>query len=149
MGWRVIAQLIAIAFIVVGGESYVSSKGYYQYTRQINNGPFIGNVPLWIPFLWIFSIQAGFLIGFFMGLDGLGACIYSGLFAVVFDLVFLEPYFSRKKEYWVWKPVENGYFGFIPPKVNRFTAPPGNYIVWWIFPMFLNYIVFLLSVHFP
>ena len=149
MGWRVLLQLAGIGIIAIVGEILVSSQGYYHYTRQITNGPFIRNVPLWIPFLWIFSIQSGFLIGLVIGLSGVAACIFSGIFAVIFDLILLEPYFSRRKGFWIWTSVENGYFSFIPKRIDRFTAPPGNYIVWWIFPIMLNYAVVILSFLIP
>ncbi|TFH05324.1 MAG: hypothetical protein E4H14_12980 [Candidatus Thorarchaeota archaeon] len=38
----------------------------------------------------------------------------SGILAVVFDLVFLEPYFSSHRALWIWDSVEDGYFKFVP-----------------------------------
>ena len=80
------------------------------------------------------------------GLSGIQAAVLSGLLAAVFDFVILEPYFSRHKELWIWDSVADGYFKFIPKKLNRFTAPPGNYITWLIFPIVINYGTILLSM---
>ena len=146
LGWSVLVQLTGIVLIAVFGESLVSSQGYYQYPKKHDNGPFIRNVPLWIPFLWIWSIQSTFLTGLVFGLSGIQAAVLSGLFAAVFDLVILEPYFSRHKELWVWDSVADGYFKFIPKELDRFTAPPGNYITWLIFPIVINYGTILLSM---
>ncbi|MFX1262470.1 MAG: hypothetical protein ACFFAZ_10305 [Promethearchaeota archaeon] len=146
VGWSALAQLAGIILVAAMGESYVSSQGYYEYPRIHSNGPFIRNVPIWIPFLWIFSIQAAFLTGLIFGLSGLEACVLSGLLASVFDLLFLEPYFSRQKELWIWYSVRNGYFRFLPSQLDRFTAPPGNYLVWLIFPILMNYGTILLSM---
>ena len=149
VGWSALAQLAGIILVAAIGESYVSSQGYYEYPKNYNNGPFIRNVPIWIPFLWIFSIQAAFLTGLIFGLSGLEACVLSGLLALVFDLLFLEPYFSRQKELWIWYSVQKGYFRFIPSQLDRFTAPPGNYLVWLIFPILMNYGTILLSIIVP
>ena len=146
IGWSVIVQLAGIVGIAVFGESFVSSQGYYQYPKNHNNGPFIRNVPIWIPFLWIWSIQSSFLFGLTLGLTGIQAVVLSGILAAVFDLVFLEPYFSRRKELWVWDSVADGYFKFIPKQLDRFTAPPGNYITWLVFPIVINYGTILLSM---
>lgn len=146
LGWSIVIQLAGIMLVVLFGESCVSSQGYYQYPKKDLNGPFIRNVPVWIPFLWIYSIQSTFLTGLVFGLSGFEACVLSGLFALAFDLLFLEPYLSRRKELWIWSPVENGYFRFIPKELDRFTAPPGNYIVWLIFPILMNYGTILLSM---
>ncbi|MFX0053299.1 MAG: hypothetical protein ACFFAX_12860 [Promethearchaeota archaeon] len=146
VGWSALAQLAGIILVAAIGESYVSSQGYYEYPKNHSNGPFIRNVPIWIPFLWIFSIQAAFLTGLIFGLSGLEACVLSGLLALVFDLLFLEPYFSRQKELWIWYSVQDGYFRFIPSRLDRFTAPPGNYLVWLIFPILMNYGTILLSM---
>ena len=149
VGWSALAQLAGIVFVAAIGESYVSSQGYYEYSKNDINGPFIRNVPVWIPFLWIFSIQTAFLTGLILGLSGIEACLLSGVLALVFDLAFLEPYLSRKKELWIWTSVANGYFRFIPSEVDRFTAPPGNYIVWLVFPILMNYGTILLSMILP
>jgi hypothetical protein len=146
VGWSVVVQLLGIILIAVFGESIVSSQGYYQYPKKDLNGPFIRNVPIWIPFLWIFSIQTAFLTGLVFGLTGLQACLLSGLLAVIFDLTVLEPYLSRHVELWIWSPVEKGYFRFIPKELDRFTAPPGNYVVWLAFPILMNYGTILLSL---
>jgi hypothetical protein len=149
VGWSALVQLAGIILVAAIGESYVSSQGYYEYPRIHSNGPFIRNVPIWIPFLWIFSIQTAFLTGLIFGSSGLEACVLSGLLALVFDLVFLEPFFSRQKELWIWYSVQNGYFRFIPSQLDRFTAPPGNYLVWLIFPILMNYGTILLSMMVP
>jgi hypothetical protein len=146
LGWSVLIQITGIVLVTVYGESLVSSQGYYHYPKKKDNGPFIRNVPIWIPFLWIFSIQAAFLTGLVFGLTNLQACVLSGIFAVIFDLVILEPYFSRQKELWIWSSVENGYFNFIPDELDMFTAPPGNYITWLMFPILVNYGTILLSM---
>ena len=146
VGWSALAQLAGIVLVASIGESYVSSRGYYEYPKNDNNGPFIGKVPVWIPFLWIFSIQTALLTGLIFGLSGTEACLLSGLLALVFDFLFLEPYFSHQKELWIWYSVENGYFGFIPAQFDRFTAPPGNYVVWLVFPILMNYGTILLSM---
>jgi hypothetical protein len=146
VGWSALVQPAGIILVAAIGESYVSSQGYYEYPKNHSNGPFIRNVPIWIPFLWIFSIQAAFVTGLIFGLSGLEACLLSGLLALVFDLLFLEPYFSRQKELWIWYSVQNGYFRFLPSQLDRFTAPPGNYLVWLIFPILMNYGTVLLSM---
>lgn len=149
IGWKVLVQLAGILLIALLGESFISSQGYYEYLKKDDNGPFIRNVPVWIPFLWIFSIQTSLLVGLALGLSGIQACLFSGLLVVIFDLTFLEPYFSRHKELWVWDSVENGYFRFIPKKLDVFTAPPGNYITWLIFPIVMNYCTMLAFLIFP
>jgi len=149
VGWSVLVQIAGIILVAVFGESLVSSRGYYQYPKKEGNGPFIRNVPIWIPFLWIFSIQTSFLTGLVFGLPGIQACVLSGILAVVFDLVILEPYFSRQKELWIWDSVADGYFKFIPKQLDRFTAPPGNYITWLFFPIVMNYGTILMSMIFP
>jgi len=149
MGWSVLVQIAGIILVAVFGESLVSSQGYYQYPKKESNGPFIRNVPIWIPFLWIFSIQMSFLTGLVFGLSGIQAVVLSGILAVVFDLVILEPYFSRNKELWIWDSVSDGYFKFIPKQLDRFTAPPGNYITWLFFPIVMNYGTILMSMIIP
>lgn len=146
IGWSVLVQLAGIVVIAVFGENLVSSQGYYQYPKSYSNGPFIRNVPVWIPFLWIWSIQSSFLFCLAFGLSGIHAAIISGILAAVFDLIFLEPYFSRHRELWIWDSVADGYFKFIPKQMNRFTAPPGNYITWLIFPILVNYGTILMSM---
>ena len=146
VGWAVLVQIAGIVLVAVFGESIVSSQGYYQYPKKHDNGPFIRNVPIWIPFLWIFTIQTSFLTGLVFGLSGIHACVLSGLFTVAFDLIFLEPYFSRQKELWIWDSVEGGYFKFIPKQLDMFTAPPGNYITWVIFPIIMNFGTILVSL---
>lgn len=149
VGWSVLFQLVGIVLVALFGESFVSAQGYYEYPKKQDNGPFFRNVPVWIPFLWIFSIQASFLIGLVFGLHAIQACILSGILAAVFDLVFLEPYFSSNRELWVWDSVEDGYFKFVPTEMDVFTAPPGNYFTWLVFPILINFGTILLSVMIP
>ena len=110
----------------------------YHYTRQDTNGPFVRNMPLWIVFLWIFSVQASLLLPLFLGLNLVIAIYASGWLALLGDFILFEPYMSRRKELWLWKAVERGYFKFIPSGLNRFTAPPGNFITWFLFPLLAN-----------
>lgn len=146
--WLMLVQLALIFAIVSIGESFVSSQGYYHYTRQDRNGPFVRNVPVWILFLWIFSIQGSLLFALSLGLSGIHAASMSGMIACMVDFLLLEPLLSRNMELWKWTPVRKGYFAFIPAKLNRFTAPPGNYIAWLIFPMIANsLLVFLMLVY--
>jgi len=136
--WRILPQILLIIIITFIGEHLVSSQGYYHYTKQDTNGPFLRNVPVWILFLWVFSIQASLLISLGLGMDIIHACIMSGWLASIFDFLLLEPFMSQMMELWRWTPVENGYFGFIPTRFNRFTAPLGNYITWLLFPLLAN-----------
>ena len=136
--WHVLPQILLIVSIALIGEHLISSQGYYYYTRQDTNGPFFRNVPLWIPFLWVFSIQASFLISLILGLNGFAACLFSGWLASLGDFLLLEPFMSRMMQLWLWTPVERGYFSFIPSRFNRFIAPPGNYLTWLIFPILAN-----------
>ncbi len=149
VGWSVLVQLVGIVLVALFGESFVSAQGYYEYPKKDDNGPFFRNVPVWIPFLWIFSIQASFLVGLVFGLPAIQACILSGILAAVFDLVFLEPYFSSHRELWIWDSVEDGYFKFVPTKLDVFTAPPGNYFTWLIFPIVINFGTIIVSTIFP
>jgi magnesium-transporting ATPase (P-type) len=142
--WLILAQLLIIFAIASLGESLVSSQGYYHYTRQKRNGPFVRNVPIWIVFLWIFFIQGGLLLSVALGLTGFAAASMSGMVACIIDFVLIEPFLSRYMELWRWTPVRRGYFSFIPARFNRFTAPPGNYIAWLIFPMIANGFLILL-----
>jgi hypothetical protein len=146
--WRLIPHLILIISVAVVGENVISSQGYYYYTRQETNGPFVRNMPLWIMFLWIFSVQSSFLIPIYLGFNGLAAVYISGCLALLGDFILFEPYMSRKKELWRWTAVDRGYFEFIPPKLNRFTAPPGNYITWFAFPLVANSFLVLLMLFF-
>ena len=136
--WRMIPHLLLIIFVAVIGENLVSSQGYYHYTRQDTNGPFVRNMPLWIVFLWIFCVQFSLLLPLSFGLNLFFAIYASGWLALLGDLLLFEPYMSRRKELWLWKSVERGYFKFIPSGLNRFTAPPGNYITWFLFPLLAN-----------
>lgn len=136
--WLILPQILMIIVITFIGEHFVSSQGYYHYTRQETNGPFLKNVPVWILFLWVFSIQASLVIPLGLGMNGFHACILSGWLAFIGDFLVVEPLMSRMMELWRWTPVENGYFGFISTRFNRFTAPPGNYITWLLFPILAN-----------
>ncbi len=145
--WRILPHIFLIATIAMIGEHLVSSQGYYYYTRQERNGPFVRNIPLWIIFLWIFSIQASYLFALSIGFNGLIACLFSGWLSLLVDFIILEPFMSKMMELWLWTPVENGLFWFIPSRFNRFTAPPGNYITWLLFPIIMNsFLVLLLMI---
>ena len=137
-GWSILLQLLLIFAIASAGESFVSSQGYYHYTRQERNGPFVKNVPIWIVFLWIFFIQSSLLFSLSLGFTGIQAATMSGMIACLIDFLLLEPLLSRNMELWRWTSVRRGYFAFIPAKFNRFTAPPGNYIAWMLFPVIAN-----------
>ena len=137
-GWLILPHILLVIFIALAGEHIVSSQGYYYYTKQETNGPFVRNVPVWIVFLWVFSIQSSLLIAIAFGVEGVSACIISGLLASIGDFILLEPLLSRVLGLWLWTPVQRGYFRFIPPRINRFTAPPGNYITWLLFPFLAN-----------
>lgn len=139
VGWFLIPQIILVLAIVNVGENFVSSQGYYNYPRANYNGPFIKNVPLWITFLWIFSIQGSYLFLVSIGLNTIPAVIFSGLIASIADFILFEPLMSSFLGLWQWTPVENGYFRFIPSWFNRFTAPTGNYVVWLLFPIISNF----------
>ncbi|MCF2138219.1 MAG: carotenoid biosynthesis protein [Candidatus Thorarchaeota archaeon] len=142
-GLNVAYQVIVTLLIATLGEHLVSGQGYYYYTKH--NGLFIGNVPLWIPFMWVFTVQVSMISALTWGLPGLAAAVGSGLIASLVDFAFLEPYFSRQQGYWIWQSVERGYFRFVPKELHRFTAPPGNYITWFLFPTIMNVFLVLLS----
>ncbi|MBN2230104.1 MAG: hypothetical protein JW779_11000 [Candidatus Thorarchaeota archaeon] len=147
-GHLTIYHMMLIFIIASLGESIVSSQGYYHYTRQERNGPFIRNVPIWIAFLWTFSIQGSLLIALLAGATGIQAILASGLIACLADLILFEPFLCRNKQLWRWTPVTNGYFRFIPSRFNRFTAPLGNYITWFLFPIIANGFLGLLTLIF-
>ena len=146
--WGVIVQVAIIMAVGSIGEHYISGKGYYYYTDAKHNGFFIGRVPSWIPFMWVFVVQGAFIIPLFMGLSMPIAIIASGVLCFILDLVIVEPVLSRKRALWAWTPVENGYLGFLPSQIDRFTAPPGNYIVWFIFPVITNSLLYGLMLFF-
>ncbi|MFW9909874.1 MAG: hypothetical protein ACFFEF_15005 [Candidatus Thorarchaeota archaeon] len=139
-------QVFSILTIGTFGEHFVSSQGYYHYTRI--NGIFLGKVAFWIPFMWLFAIQGLFLIGILLGFNGANSSILAGIMGAVIDLSLIEPYCSRKKSLWIWNPVRNGYFRFVPQRINRFTAPTGNYIVWTLFPILMGLLIIVPSVLF-
>ena len=144
-GWLMLPHIFLIFSIASLGESFVSSQGYYHYTRHRRNGPFVRNVPLWIFFLWIFFIQSSLLVSIALGFSGFQAAIMSGMIACTVDFLLLEPFLSRYMELWRWTPMKRGYFYFIPARLNRFTAPPGNYVAWILFPLIANsFLIFLM-----
>jgi hypothetical protein len=145
-GWLILPQIVLIFTIASLGESIISSQGYYHYTRHERNGPFARNVPIWIVFLWIFVIQGSLLFSYAIGLTEVQAATASGLFACIIDFLLLEPLLSRRFELWRWTPMRKGYFYFIPTKLNRFTAPPGNYLTWLFFPMIANTFLIILML---
>lgn len=131
-----ILQTVAILLIAAFGEHLVSGKGYYHYTNM--NGIFFGRVPAWIPLMWVSAIQGTLLLPLMFGLGSAEAIALSGVICASLDLYFIEPLLSRKLGMWRWTSVKRGYFSFIPPQVNRFTAPFGNYLTWLIFPIVMN-----------
>ena len=141
VNWRIVVQISIVMLVGISGEHYISGKGYYYYTNDKHNGFFIGRVPLWIPFMWVFVVQGMFIIPLLMGLIPIVSVIVSGLLCFILDLVVIEPILSRKRALWAWTPVEKGYLGFLPSQLDRFTAPPGNYLVWFIFPVIANWIL--------
>ncbi len=145
VGWLLIPQILIVLTIVNIGENFVSSQGYYHYPKANYNGPFIRNVPLWISFLWIFTIQGSFLFLISIGMSVIPSIIFSGWITSIVDFILFEPIMSNLLGLWQWTPVEKGYFGFIPSWFNRFTAPIGNYVVWLLFPIAANsFLIFLL-----
>ena len=136
---RVILQIIAILCISAIGEHIVSGKGYYHYTER--NGFFIGRVPIWIPFMWVSVVQSSAILALYFGAAGIDIILISGFVTALGDFVLLEPLFSRHLGFWLWTPVENGYFSRVPSSLNRFTAPFGNYLVWIVFPLLANAIL--------
>lgn len=137
-------QLIMILLVAGLGEHYVSGRGYYHYTPS--NGIFLGRVPAWIPLMWVFVVQVSFIIPYLLGVHLLIAALISGIPCIAFDLIVVEPILCRMKKLWLWTPVDDGYFTFVPEQLDRFTAPPGNYLVWLFFPIMMNWI--LISVSF-
>lgn len=131
------AQLIMILLVGGVGEHYVTGKGYYHYTKT--NGMFLGRVPIWIPLMWVFIVQASFIIPYILGIHMLIAALISGVLCIAFDLIVVEPILCGMKELWLWTPVDEGYFDFVPKQIDRFTAPPGNYLVWLFFPILMNW----------
>ncbi len=144
--WRVGVQVLVIMLIAGVGEHHVSGKGYYHYTSA--NGHFVGRVPVWIPFMWVFACHAGFLLSMAGGLTEGPNYLGAGVFVLLTDFAVVEPVFSRIKGLWLWKPVSSGYFGFVPPHMNRFTAPIGNYLVWFGFPVLASWFLGGLGVLF-
>lgn len=141
-----IPHLLLILLVSVIGENFVSAQGYYHYTKQEQNGIFVRNMPLWIMFLWLFCIQGSLLIPYILGFDPVSTILASGFIASMVDIILFEPYMSRRRGLWLWTSVNNGYFEFIPSKLNRFTAPPGNYITWFMFPILANCFLALLII---
>ena len=137
--YRVILQIFAILVISALGEHIVSGKGYYHYTER--NGLFIGRVPIWIPFMWISVVQGSALLALYLGAAGVNIILVSGFFTFIGDFVLLEPLFSKQLGFWLWTPVDDGYFSRIPGALNKFTAPFGNYLVWTFFPLLTNMIL--------
>ena len=152
LGWITFVQIVFVIIVAIIGENYVVEKGYYRYSSA--NSPFIRNVPLWIIPLWLYMIQITALLGHALGLGlvdiviqplfrwgGIVVCLFSGLLCFLIDFVIIEPLFSKRLDLWSWHSINNGFFSFIPEKYNKYTAPAGNYIVWFGFPVFAGYIV--------
>lgn len=148
VNWRVAVQIAIIMIVAVAGEHYISGQGYYYYTKSKHNSFFIGRVPLWIPFMWVFVVQGAFIISLMLGISAAVAVITSGLLCFLLDLIVIEPVLSRERSLWAWTPVDKGYLGFLPLQLDRFTAPPGNYLVWFIFPIITNWILCGLVIFF-
>ena len=144
VGWYAYPQAAVVLIIAAIGEHYVSGKGYYFYTSR--NGYFVGRVPLWIPFMWVFMVQGTLLMTLVAGLTGFQAVYFSGIICMLFDLVIAEPFLCSQKRFWEWTAIDKGYFFFIPERFNRFTAPPGNYIIWFLFPFILNSALYVTSL---
>ncbi|NWF95819.1 MAG: carotenoid biosynthesis protein [Candidatus Thorarchaeota archaeon] len=138
-GVFIVPQTVMILAIGLAGEHYVSGKGYYHYTPT--NGLFIGRVPVYIPFMWVFVCQSCHLAGLWLGLGDAAALVFAGTLGFLVDFVAIEPVFSRQIGLWLWKPVDNGFFSFVPPQFNRFTAPVGNYLVWMGFPFVMGFVL--------
>lgn len=135
--WAVAIQVFVILVIATAGEHRVSGEGYYRYTPV--NGLFLGNVPLWVPFLWVFTCQSALVVAILIGFPSLAAAFCAGLIGLLVDLLLVEPLLSRGTyALWYWTSVHDGYFSFIPEKMNRFAAPIGNYIVWFGFPFLMS-----------
>ena len=152
LGWITIVQIAFVIIVTILGENYVVEKGYYKYS-PVNN-PFIENVPLWIIPLWLHMIQITALLGHVLGLGlvdiiippffqwgGIVVCLFSGVLCFLIDFIIIEPLFSKRLGLWSWHIVDNGFFNFIPKRYNKYTAPAGNYVVWFGFPVIAGYIV--------
>ena len=143
VGILVIPHILFILAVSTAGEHYVSGKGYYRYTKS--NDHFVGRVPLWIPLMWVAIIQYALLVGWILNSNPIITITLSGLICLTLDSLFIEPYLCKKKQLWQWTNVDSGYFSFLPSSINRFTAPPGNYIVWLLFPLIANSGLLLLA----
>lgn len=134
--WAVAIQVVVILAIAGIGEHRVSGEGYYRYKDV--NGVFLGNVPLWIPFMWVFVCQASLVVALAIGFKSLAAAFCAGVIGLLVDLLVVEPILSRGPfALWSWTPVQDGYFSFVPSSLNRFAAPVGNYLVWFAFPFLM------------
>ncbi|TFF96460.1 carotenoid biosynthesis protein [Candidatus Thorarchaeota archaeon] len=142
--WAVAIQVFVTLVIAAVGEHRVSGEGYYQYKEL--NGVFLGNVPVWIPFMWVFVCQTCLIISLVVGFQSLAAAICAGITGLVIDLIVIEPILSRGPyALWHWSPVTDGYFSFLPSHLNRFAAPFGNYIVWFFFPFLMSLLLGFLN----
>ena len=139
VGWAVIFQILVIFLIGALGEHYVSGKGYYHYTEV--NGTRIGNVPIWIPFMWVVVVQGSLVVALLLGFTGISLFLSTGIMAFLLDFLIIEPLLCDSMEFWLWTPVNGGYFSFLPPRFNQFTAPVGNYLVWFGFPCLINWML--------
>ncbi len=138
-GWYVTIQILITLAIGGLGEHYVSGQGYYHYTNA--NGVFVGRVPTWVPFMWVFVVQGTLITALTLGLKGFSAVTGSGILGLLLDSLILEPYLSKSKGLWQWTRVDSGYFDFVPTNLNRFYAPVGNYVVWLFFPIIMNWLL--------
>jgi hypothetical protein len=135
-----------ITIIALLGENIVSGKGFYTYKRtkpSWRNIP-IYIVPFWISIVTLMNAGSTILVSF-IGLDYLKSVFLTAFFTggscFLLDLLVIEPIMCRRMSYWQWHNKRT-----ILSKINRkngFTAPLGNYIIWFFFP-FLTSAAFLL-----
>jgi hypothetical protein len=91
--------------------------------------------------MWVSACNSVLILSLVGGLSGMQAMLGAGTLGMVADLVIIEPIFSRMKGLWLWTPVQGGYFSFVPSQLNRFTAPVGNYLVWFVFPFLMSWLL--------
>ncbi len=147
--WKIAIQALFVLTIGTVGEHYVSGQGFYSYSQCGRNGPFLGNVPVWIPLMWLAVVQGTLVITLLLDITGLVACVIAGLTALTVDALLIEPIMSKRMGLWEWTSVENGYFDFVPHRMKRLTAPFGNYVVWFGFVGIANYLLVALVTVFP
>jgi hypothetical protein len=147
--WKLTVQMLFVLTVGTVGEHYVSSQGFYHYSQCGRNGPFLGNVPIWIPLMWLTIVQGTLVMTLLLNITGLMACVIAGLTALAADSLLIEPILSKRMGLWRWTSVERGYFAFVPHRLKRLTAPFGNYVVWFGFVGIANYLLVALVTIFP